>query len=279
MRGTSLAFAPFALALAFRSAIEAEEIMKTARTNCEGCPFLDAHRRCSLLLEGRMRQLLAFDACAMHTRFKPVVELFFTRQFTRFARHADDVAQDVLRELIEAADGTYHFSKLEDFLGWLPRQLQRRTIDALRKAKEIARPRCGACAHFSSRTGCRLNPILAVNASTAPASLPEPCTMFRWAQPTMAFPEAFEPASPMSAVAEEADEELLERALRQLEARDPKGRKAVTAIRLHSLGGLTMMQAGALLGVSHMSIKRAVDYGVRELRSILSRMYGERIAC
>ena len=92
----------------------------------------------------------------------------------------------------------------------------------------------------------------------------------------VAWPEERELAAPTDSVAEESDQELLEHALHTLEQRDAKGRKAVTAIRMHSLGGLTMLQAGQRLGVSHMSIKRAVDYGIRELRGILARMRGER---
>jgi RNA polymerase sigma factor (sigma-70 family) len=250
--------------------------MTSARIDCEGCPFRDAEKRCSLLMAGRMRDLLGNEDCALHRRMPPLVESYFARHFTRHASYAEDVAQDVLRELIEVPQGHFRFARLEDLLGWIPRHLHRRTIDALRKSREIARPRCGACAHFARGRGCRLDPLRRVGAATNPTRLEDPCFRFAWAQPTVALPEDHEPSAPAEPVAVERDEELLERALRELEARDPKGRKAVTAIRMHSLGGLTMMQAGRALGVSHMSVKRAVDYGIRELRGILAHLRGDR---
>ncbi|MBK9384747.1 MAG: hypothetical protein IPN34_08040 [Planctomycetes bacterium] len=142
----------------------------------------------------------------------------------------------------------------------------------------MARPRCGACAHFSRGEGCRLDPTRAVTASTNPLRLPDPCHRSAWIRMCVALPEERELAAPPESATEESDQDLLEHALLALEHRDPKGRKAVIAIRLHSLGGLTMMQAGQKLGVSHMSIKRAVDYGIRELRGILARLRGERRA-
>lgn len=253
--------------------------MSTARTSCVGCPFQSRSRRCRLLAEGRMRELVEHPDCSLHARLPGLLEVFFARSFARFQSYADDVLQEVLTELVGAPIGTYGFDTLDDFLAWLPRLLHRRTIDQLRRAREIARPRCGACAHFSHRSGCRLFPELQVDASTNPGQLSEPCPRFRWGYGKVELAAHAEPAAPSRPVGEEEFAELLQRALEQLEARDPKGRKAVRAIRLHSLGGLTMMEAGHLLGVSHMSIKRAVDYGIRELRPILARLTGERIAC
>ena len=83
-----------------------------------------------------------------------------------------------------------------------------------------------------------------------------------------AFPERL---SPEQRIGDESAEELIKRALDELEERDAKGRRAVRAIRLHRIEGL--------MGVSHMSVKRAVDFGIRELQPILERLTGDRVAC
>lgn len=222
--------------------------------------------------------MLRVENCVLQETLEPTIRDFFRRQFGRFSSHEEDLVQEILQALLLTPDGTYHFKKPQDFIHWLPMLLRRRVIDFLRKVRLIPRPRCGACAHYSKRHGCMLDQTRSVTPSTNPRNLQEPCDRFQWSGPVQSLPPLREAVAREEPIGDEGAKELLERAMAELERRDDRGRRAVRAIRLHRLEGRTMMEAGAILGVSHMSIKRAVDSGIRELRPILERLIGDRLA-
>lgn len=261
---------------------------------CESCRFgTGPERRCSLIVEGRLKDLLSDGPCQIDRHIRSRLNTIMRRHFPLVTEQADDLFQEAVMHLLDpklkfpgAAIKT-----LTAFKRWIPRFLRNQIIDHLRKEKIITRLRCGACEHFSriNPQRCQLEFITSpdgemapnpwwgdrVVPSSDPRRLDPACSEFHWRKPATfdIFDEEVASKNPAASLSEEAARVCV-LAIDRLSATSERGMREAAVISGHYFSKRTVADLAKRSSVSEKTIKRLLSTGRRSLLQILQKDFG-----